>query len=291
MAAVVVELAALDGGAKLGGKAGHPLAGDELDEVERVRSDVAERAGQARTLWIDAPLGLLADAVLGLGQPPLRIFHRHPADCTEAPAGDQLPRLPRHRVAGVGVGDTDESAGPLTRSFELERCRKRVRQRLVAQHRKARFQRRDRRGCVDVVGRHDRDELGAVRAAALTREQILEAGVAPLWRKADGVARAPGAFGIAAERTGNQLAIAGDCGGRAVDRPDERALTAADHCISNRILDEHVAALDVQGEHIGEALGGGLQRRLRERLFLLDEIAVHRRLLQGVEDRLQLSVP
>ena len=76
-------------------------AGDELRELEGMRTDVAERA-RAGLLGIRAPARLLLPALLERGrQPALRIFDLHHAQLADQPVGDQLLGVPDHRVAGV----------------------------------------------------------------------------------------------------------------------------------------------------------------------------------------------
>ena len=53
--------------AKLGREARHLFASDELDQVEGVGTDVTEGAGEPGARGIDAPFGLLAGGILGLG--------------------------------------------------------------------------------------------------------------------------------------------------------------------------------------------------------------------------------
>jgi hypothetical protein len=105
------------------------------------------------------------------------------------------PAHPAHqRVAGVIVGEREDEARLLHRGLHLLGFREAHRQRLVADHMNAGFEKRISRARVHVVRRNDGHRFDAVLACRLRLRHRFEIVINTIGREAERSARAPGLF-------------------------------------------------------------------------------------------------
>ena len=108
-------------------------AGDEAGEIVGVGADVAERSRRGRCApGRCASRLLLAGVLKRRGEPVLRIFDLDHAELAELAGGDHLARLPDHRIAGVVVGQAEDSPVRSDRLARGQRVVERGGERLVA---------------------------------------------------------------------------------------------------------------------------------------------------------------
>ena len=207
-------------------------AGHVLGELVAVGADVAHAAGGAGASRVGAPRRLLlAGRLEPLGEPALRVLDHHLADGAESPARDQALRLFHHRIAGVVVGETEESSARLDPIADRERLWQIERHRLVADQVEAALERRHRHRMVEVVGGHDGDEVDALRRSPLRLaiDHLAPRRVAAIRVEVKIPSRCARGVGIRGERPAYQLDRAVEGRRHAMDRADEGAAAAADH--------------------------------------------------------------
>ena len=146
-----------------------------------MRADIGHGAARAGARRIGAPVGLLLARLLERrGQPVLRILDLDHAQPAEPAVRHHGPGLADHGVGRVVVGQHEHPPGPLHQPHQLLRVRDAGGQRLVAQHVDAGLEERPCGRQVQMVGRHDRDHVDAVRAAPFLLRHLGEGGVGPL---------------------------------------------------------------------------------------------------------------
>ena len=204
-------------------------AGDEAQKVVGVGADVADGTAGAGALGVGAPGGLLVARVGGERQPVLRVLGLDDADLAERAGLHEVAGLPDQRVAGVVVGEEEPCAVLGLHRSELAGSRKRVGQRLVADDVDAGLEEGLRRTGVHVVGGDDRDGLDAVGPGGLLRRHLLVARVDAVGSEPEVLARLLRRGGVRAQRAGDEVVVAIEARGDAVDVADEGARAAADH--------------------------------------------------------------
>ena len=140
-------------------------SGDEAQQVVRVGADVTHHQRRPTLDRVVAP----RQCTLGIGVAfgglaALHVFDLDQLDLAELAVGDHGPGLTHHRIARVVVGQAEHEAGVADGGNDVGRLGERVGERFVADHVESRSQRTERVPVVAVVRRHDRDDVGAVRA-------------------------------------------------------------------------------------------------------------------------------
>ncbi len=148
-------------------------------------------------------------------------------DHPELAARDAAPGFLDQRIAGIGVGQGVEPAALLDGGGDAFRLRQIHRRRLVGHDVKAGLQGSPRRRGVQMVGRGDHQHI---HPAMLVLQQSGEIVVSP---DPEALGRAPPFGRILAESAADQLELAIQSGGGAVDGADEGPLRAAHHAIAD----------------------------------------------------------
>ncbi len=199
-------------------------------------ADVPDATGGTALLRIGAPGGLLLSGGFeARGQPALRIFHDDFTDLAELAVPDHVARFFHQRVAGVVVREAVEQAGLFDEGGEGPGLGEIEGRGLVAQDVEAVFEGGLGGGEVDVIGGDDGDEVDALirRQGGFLCHELLEAPVDARGIEEEVGAAGPGLFRIGRESAGGEFNLAIDMGGDAMDRTDEGAAPAANHCVTD----------------------------------------------------------
>ena len=227
---VVVERPAGHEGGQFGAELGDLEAGDEGGQMVGVGADVADAARRPGLLGVGAPGRLLVTRILDfLAQPVLGVLDLDHPDGAELARQHHLARLPDHGIAGVVVGQAEHQAGPPHRLGQVHGIVERGGQRLVADDVDSGLQERRGGPVVEVVRRHDGDDVDTVAARRLRRRHLGVATVGPFARHAEFGGRSPAAVGVTGESAGDQLVAVVEARRDPVHPADEGALAAADH--------------------------------------------------------------
>ncbi len=138
-----------------------------------------------------------------------------------APAADPVARLAHHRIARIGVGDAEGQSRVAHGNSEQAVLGEGRRQRLVAQDRKPGGERRARRGQMMMVRRNDGNEINAVAPLAFAREHGRDIGIGPGGFDSIRLACLARTARVVAKRAGDQLNLAIEFGGDAMNGSDE----------------------------------------------------------------------
>ncbi len=191
-------------------------------------ADVAETARRSRQGRIGAPRGLPVRLMFERQrQPVLRILDVDEPHIAQHALLDQRPRMPHERIARVRIRDREHepflAREPGKRLAFIERHR----ERLVADHMDAGFEKRRRDPRMQMIRRNDRNRVDAVIACGFRRGHLAKVRIAA--RQADARRTRRRAFGIGRQRPRNKLEAIVDARRDPVHRADERALAATDH--------------------------------------------------------------
>src|SRR6202035_3812847 len=136
----------------------------------------ASRGAAARR--VGAPFRLLlAGAFKRRSEPVLGIFHLHHAHLAHFAGSDHLASLPDHWIASVVVGEAEDHPGSLDRFGEVQRGRKRGRDRFVADDVKTGSEKGLSRRMVSKIRGYDCDGIDAVESRLLARHHFLEIAI------------------------------------------------------------------------------------------------------------------
>ena len=163
-------------------------------------------------------------------------------ELAELAGADHLPHAADQRIAGVVVGEGEDASRRRDRRLHALGLDKRDGQRLVADDVDARLQQSVGRRSVDVVGRHDRRRLDAVRARRLGLGHGLEVVVDAVRRKTQRLTGTTRFLRRRRQGAGDQFVLVVDARGDAVHRADEGALAAAHHAEPDPAAPHGVAA-------------------------------------------------
>ena len=146
-------------------------ASHELRQVKCVRTDVTDGAGHAGPLGIGAPAGLLVAFRFELRrQPALRILNLYDPKFPELAARDHLARLSHEGIAAVVVGDGENLLRAIGDVDQVLRFSDLVGEWLVADDMKSCVETAPRGRVVQVVGRHDCNDVDTIGATCFRRE-------------------------------------------------------------------------------------------------------------------------
>ena len=240
-------------------------------------ADVADGAAGAGALGVGAPGGLLVARVGGKRQPVLRVLGLDDADLAERAGLHEVAGLPDQRIAGVVVGEEELCAVLRLHRGELAGGRERVGQRLVADDVDAGLEEGLRRAGVHVVGGDDRDRLDAVGPGGSPSPP------SPRSSCRCGRGRGRGSCptsspsrGLDAQRAGDELVVAVEARGDAVDVADEGARAAADHAqadFARSVLCHLSASLEPEDLAVGRLVGAGRREVVEGALGDADDVA------------------
>ena len=216
---VVVEAAAGNDDADVGGDLLGVKLADEAGDVVGVRADVAERAGGAALRGVGAPRGLfLAGVFERRGEPVLRVFDLHEAELAEFAGGDHFASLANDGIAGVVMREAENFAGFFDELRESFGVFDGGGERLVADDVEAGFEEGFRGAEVEMIRRDDGDDVDAIGAPGFGGSHFGEAAVGAVGRDVEIAGGGAAAFGIGGESGGDEVdsgrRCARRCGGR-----------------------------------------------------------------------------
>src|SRR5690606_14493487 len=184
--------------------------------------------------WLVAPGRLLVALPRQVfAQPALRILDEYLAQSTERAGLHHMPRLPDHRISLVGMRQPIQSAtvglggGKRLHVSQRQCCR------LLGKHMEAGTQSRLSNGRMQMVRRHDGQQLHALihRASLLWRQQRLPGVITTPRFEMPNRTTAVVVARVAAEGTADQLDMAIEAHRLSVHLADERSVTATDHTL------------------------------------------------------------
>jgi len=146
-----------------------------------------------------------------------------------------MPRLPDHRISLVGVRQPIQSAAVGLGGGKRLHVGQRQCRRLLGKHMEAGTQGRLGNGRMQMIGRHDGQQLHTLvrRALLLGRQQRLPGVITTPRFEMQNRTTAVVVTGVAAEGTADQLDMAIEAHRLSVHLADERAFTATDHTHPN----------------------------------------------------------
>ena len=178
---VVVEPAAGHERRELGAQARRCSAGDEAGQLIGMRADIAQRSARAGARGIGLPLGAtVARGFLRRGEPFLKVLHLHQPQRAQLARLSHGARQPDLRIGAVIVRQGEQPAGAGDGIGKVDRIGPCRGHRLVADDMEARFQAGPGRRVMEMIGRDDRDHVGAIFAARrLGPDQVAPVGIDP----------------------------------------------------------------------------------------------------------------
>src|SRR5580704_4908975 len=221
---VVVETAAGNHDADVGGDLFGVMLADEAGDVVSVRADVAKRAGGSALRGVGAPRGLfLAGVFERRGEPILRVFDLHEAKLAEFAGSDHFARLTNDGVAGVVVCETENFAGFFDQLRESLRVFDGGREWLVADDVEAGFEKGFCGAEVEMIRRDDRDGVDAIGALRFGGGHFGEAAVRSVRGDVEIARGGASALGTRGESGGDEFPAIVDARGDAMDGGDDAA--------------------------------------------------------------------
>src|SRR6516165_1829062 len=198
----------------------------------RVTADRAHHQRLPAALRVEHPAqaSVVRTVLDARGKSALDVLDLDEPDRAERALGDELPRVPGHRIRGIRMRDREETLAATHACGEVAGFSASLRDRLVADHVETGFERRSREAVVRVVRRHDRDRLDTVGATTFALEHFLDAAVTALALESHRGPRSARARGIAREHSGDGAPPAVHLSRPAVHPTDPGVRATANDC-------------------------------------------------------------
>ena len=145
------------------------MTADIACQMLRMAANCGKHQRQTAAVRIKLPALAVGHVALfnRLGKSALDVLNLHKTHGANRAFGDELFRIPRHRIRRIAVRHAKHAVLLLCACCQIARFSSRRADRLVADHVEPRIQRRDAIRIVRVVRRHDRDGLNAILARLL----------------------------------------------------------------------------------------------------------------------------